>query len=77
VAAAKPAGSITAKQAIATAWMPCEAATERLLAEAAAQGQIGAGDLKQVQIAGRVSGLPESPGAPDRRRGGGKFIARS
>jgi hypothetical protein len=55
-----------------------EAATERLLAEAAAQGQIGAGDLKQVQIAGRVSGSPESPGAPDRRRGGGgKFIARS
>jgi hypothetical protein len=28
--------------------------TERLLAEAAAQGQIGSADLKQVQIAGRA-----------------------
>jgi hypothetical protein len=49
-------------------------ATERLLAEAAAQGQIGAGDLKQVQIAGPCVGLAGIPrGARPAPRGGGQI----
>jgi hypothetical protein len=51
-------------------------ATERLLAEAAAQGQIGAGDLKQVQIAGPCVGLAGIPRGARPAPRGGKFIAR-